>query len=422
MDFNKLIARVKAILVTPKTEWPVIATESATTASLYTGYILVLAAIPAICQFLKLGVFGYSLPFLGTMHIGMGWALSVAIQAYVATLVGVFIVALIVNALAPSFGGQKDSVQALKVVAYSYTAGWVAGLGVLLPGLGILFLLAGIGYGVYLLYLGLPPVMKCPQEKATGYAVVAIITAIVVSVVLSMVLGSVLGTRSGLGLGAGGFGLRHDDSAVTFDGDSAGGKLGQWARSMDAAGKQMAAAQKSGDPQAAANAMGKIMATAAGGGAQVEALAPERIKSFLPDSLGGLKRVETTAERNGALGMQVAVARARYAEQGGGRAMELEITDMGSAKGLMALATWANVEQDRETQTGYEKTYRQGGNMVHEQWDSGSKHGEYGQVLGERFAVKLSGDNTDIATLKSALGGVDLAGLEALKNEGVKPN
>jgi hypothetical protein len=418
MDFNKLIARVKGILLTPKTEWPVIAAEPATPASLYTGYILLLAAIPAVCQFLKLGVFGYSLPFLGTMHIGMGWALSAAIKAYLAALIGVYVVALIVNALAPTFGGHKDQVQALKVVTYAYTAGWVAGIGMLLPGLGTLFVVAGIVYGVYLLYLGLPPLMKCPPEKATGYAAVSIIVAIVVSVVLGLLLGGVLGSGGRMGLG--GFGFHHGDSGVTIDGDD--GKLAQWAQGMEVAGKKLEAAQKSGDVSGAANAVGGVVASAVSGGAKVEALAPDRIKTFLPETLGGLKRVELSAERNGALGMQVAEARARYADDSGSRTLRLEITDMGSARGLMALANAANVEVDRQTQTGYEKTYRQNGNMISEQWDSASKHGEYGALIAERFNVKITGDGADIDALKAAFGGVDLAGLAALKDEGVKTN
>jgi len=421
MDFNKLLARVKAILLTPKTEWPVIAGEPATTGGIYTGYILLLAAVPVICSFLKSSVIGYSVPFLGTMRIGMGGALTAAITGYALSLAGIYVVALIVNALAPTFGGQKDALQALKVVAYAYTSSWVASIGTLLPGLGLLIVLAGLAYGIYLLYLGLPATMKCPPEKATGYTVVTIIAAIVLYIVIGAVVGEVGGFRAAAEL-AGAGALSSGGDGVTFDGNSAGSKVSQWAQSMDAASKQMEAAQKSGDSQAAANAMGKLVASAVGGGAQVEALAPDRIKTFLPEALGGLKRVETSAERNGALGMQVAVARARYADDASGHSLNLEITDMGGAKGLMALASWANVEEDKQTQTGYEKTYRQGGNMVHEQWDSAARHGEFGEVIGERFAVKLTGDNTDVPTLKSALAGVDLSGLEALKNEGVKPN
>lgn len=419
MDFNKLIARVKSILLAPKTEWPVIAAEPATTAGLYTGYILLLAAVPAVCQFLRLAVFGYSLPFLGTMHIGVGFALNAAIRIYVGSIIGTFVVALIVNALAPTFGGQKDSIQALKVVAYSYTASWIAGIAVLLPALGTLIMLVGLFYGIYLLYLGLPPTMKCPAEKATGYTVVTLICAILISVLVFYVMGSVLGLRSGLGMSGLGFDrARH----VTIDSDSAGGKVAQWAQGVAAAGKQLEAAQKSGDAQAEASAAGKMVASAVTGGAQVAALAPDRLKSFLPETLGGLKRAEIEAERDGAMGMQVALASAHYADDTGGRTLKLEITDMGSAKGILALANGAKVEMDRQTQTGYEKTYHQGDSMIHEQWDNSSGQGEYSAVVANRFTVKIQGNGANMDVLKSALGGVDLAGLAALKDEGVKSN
>ncbi len=136
MNSSRLITRVKSILLTPKTEWPVIASEPDSSMGIYTGYILLLAALPALCQFLKLAVFGYSVPFLGTMHVGTGFALEMALRIYLGSIIGCFVVALIVNALAPTFGGQKDSVQALKVVAYSYTSSWIAGIAVLLPVLG----------------------------------------------------------------------------------------------------------------------------------------------------------------------------------------------------------------------------------------------------------------------------------------------
>ena len=223
MDFSRLITRVKSILLTPKTEWPVIAAEPATMIGIYTGYILLLAAVPAVCQFLKLAVFGYSMPFLGTMHVGTTFALEAAIRIYLGSIIGTFVVALIVNALAPSFGGQKDSVQALKVVAYSYTASWIAGIAVLLPALGVLIMFVGLIYGIYLLYLGLPPTMKCPPEKAAGYTVVTLICAIILGVLVFYVLGSVLGLRSQMGM----TGMGYDrTSHATFDPKQPGRQAG----------------------------------------------------------------------------------------------------------------------------------------------------------------------------------------------------
>lgn len=95
---------------------------------------------------------------------------------------------------------------------------------------------------------------------------------------------------------------------------------------------------------------------------------------------------------------------------------------MGSAKGFAAVASWASIEQEKQTETGYEKTYKTAGRMVHEQWDNGAKSGEYSVILAERFAVKVSGHAASMDTLKSAMAKIDFAGLEALKAEGVKPN
>jgi hypothetical protein len=416
MNFSRLLARVKSILLSPKTEWPVIAAEPATMAGIYTGYILLLAAVPSLCQFLKLALFGYTMPFLGTMHVGAGFALTAALRIYIGSLIGAFIVAMIVNALAPTFGGQKNSVQALKVVAYSYTASWVAGIAVLLPALGILIMLIGFIYGIYLLYLGLPPTMKCPPEKAAGYTVVTLLSTLILGALLFYLLGTVMGMRSQMGMSAVGV---DRSSHATFDPST---PAGQWAQSMAQAGKKLEAAQKSGDPQAQANAVGQMMASAVSGGQQVEALAPERLKGFLPDTLGGLQRTAASSERNGALGMQVATATARYGNDSGGPTLKLEITDMGGARGVLAVASRANVEEDRQTDTGYVKTYHQGGSMIHEQWDNSSKEGEYSAVLADRYMVKVEGSGASIDTLKSALNGVDMAGLAALKNEGVKPN
>ena len=180
---RSLITRVKNILMQPKSEWQVIDSEPATVGSIYVGYVLPLAAIPAICMAIGWSLVG--VPFIGT-SFGAGWAIRVAVTMYVASLVRVFVFALIIDALAPSFGGQKNQIQALKVSAYASTAAWVVGVFYLMPALSILGIL-GL-YSLYLLYLGLPTLMKTPSDRALGYTVVAIIAAIVVSVVFRAIL------------------------------------------------------------------------------------------------------------------------------------------------------------------------------------------------------------------------------------------
>ncbi len=180
-----LMERAKKIVLQPKTEWPVIDAEQTTAGALYTGYIIPLAAIGPICSIIGWSVFGMSLPFVGSFRIPIGYAVRTAVITYVASLISVFVLGLIIDGLAPTFGGQKNQMQALKVAAYSSTAAWLAGIFSLIPALAILGLL-GL-YSLYLLYLGLPVLMKAPEDKAMGYTVVVIICAIVLWIIIAYI-------------------------------------------------------------------------------------------------------------------------------------------------------------------------------------------------------------------------------------------
>ena len=180
-----LMDRVKNILFQPKQEWSVIDPEPATIGGLYMGYIVPLAAIGPVASLIGWSALGMRIPFVGAIRIPIAAGLRMALIQYVGALVSTFVLALIIDALAPTFGGQKNQIQALKVAAYSATAAWVAGIFAIIPALAILGIL-GL-YSLYLLYLGLPALMKAPQEKAMGYTVVVIVCAIVLAIIVSVV-------------------------------------------------------------------------------------------------------------------------------------------------------------------------------------------------------------------------------------------
>jgi hypothetical protein len=409
-----MIARAKAMIATPRTEWPNAAAETATVAGLYTGYILILAAIPHIATFLKASVFGGFGFYQMSIPSGLEWAAT----QYVLSLVGIYIAALVVDALAPSFGGEKNQVQALKVVAYSYTAYWVASIAIIVPWLGVLVALLGGLYSIYLLNMGLPFMMKNPPEKSIGYTAVTIIVVIVLSLIIGFVVRSVTGFGS---MGSMGSFTSMRDHRVFAPG-STNAALQSYADNLQKASKQMEAAQKSGDTNAQGAAVGAMLGAALGGNSKVEALSTERLKPFVPDTLDGLKRTQMSVQRNAAMGMQVSTATASYSD-GAQHNLSLEITDTASLKGLVGFATgYAGTEQDTETDTGYDKIYKSGGQLVHEKWDNRSSYGEYGVVVADRFSVKVSGNASNIGELKSAVGSIDLSGLAALKNEGVQSN
>ena len=411
---SNLVTRVQNILLTPKTEWPVIAAEAETTSGLYTRYILILSALGPLAMFLKGTLIGTS-TFIGTFRMDMGVGLTWLVLIYAIGLVGIYVWSLVINALAPTFGAQKDSVQALKTAAYAATAAWVGGIAQLIPWIGGLIALAAAVYSVYLLYLGLPHTMKAPADRAAGYTAVTIIVAIILSWILWSIVGGIVGR--GMWGGYGGPSVTVGDTG--FEKSSAA--LEEWAKNMEKAGKEVekSAERNAGAPSAAA--VGALIGATVGGKQGVAALPADQIKAFLPETLAGLPRTSLSAQRNAAMGFEVAEASADYSD-GAGRKLRLEINDTGGAQGLLGLAAWANVEEEREWQGGFEKTYRDSGRMIHERWDSASSRGEYSVIVANRFAVEVSGQAASMDELKAALAtGVNVAGLEAAAAAQAKP-
>ena len=409
-----LVDRAKNICLTPKTEWPVIAGETSSTGSLMTGYVAPLAVIGPIAGFIGGSIIGHTLPFVGTYRTPIVTGIGIAIFMFVMAFVGVFILSLIINALAPSFGGEKNSQQALKVAVYAYTPAWIAGILSIIPFLGMLAILAAF-YGLYLLYLGLPRLMKCPEDKSIGYTVVVVICAIVLSVIISVVGGMFAGAGM---MASSALGGRSSAPSIQFDKDSPVGKLEQFGKSMEEAGKKMEAAQKSGNQEEAMKAAMSGLGAAMGGGKSIEAVDIEKLKLFVPETLAGLAKKSSRSEKNGVLGLMVSKAEAEYGD-GAGKSIQLEITDTGGASGIMGLASWASVQGEKEDQYGTEKTQKINGRLVHEK-STKSGGGEYSVVIAERFMVEAKSSNVDLNTLKTAVSSLDLGKLEAMKDEGVK--
>ena len=409
-----LVDRAKNICLTPKTEWPVIAGETTSIASLMTGYVAPLAIIGPIAAFIGGSIVGHTLPLVGTYRTPIIAGAGLAIFTFVMAFVSVFVLSLIINALAPTFGGEKNSGQALKVAAYAYTPAWLAGILGIIPFLGLLAVLAAL-YSLYLLYLGLPRLLKCPEEKSIAYTVVVVICAIVLSIIITAVGGMFAGAGM---LATGALGGRSSAPAMQVDKDSPLGKLEQFGKQMEETGKKMDAAQKSGNQEEAAKAAISGLSAALGGGKSVEAVDIEKLKPLVPETFAGLSRKSSSSERSGILGLMVSKAEAEYGD-GAGKSVRLAITDTGSVSGIMGLASWASVQGEKEDQYGTEKTHKVDGRLVHEQ-SSKSGGGAYSVVIADRFLVEAKSSSVDVNTLKSAVGSLDVGKLEAMKDEGAK--
>ncbi len=190
-----LIERAKNIIISPAKEWDVIAAEQPDTGKIITGYVLPLAGAAAVAAFIGYG-------FIGRYFVGVNWGIYYAVSVLVGALAGVFIGAFVIDALAPSFGSEKNMGRSIQLVAYSYTAGWVGGLLAIIPVIAFLGALAGL-YGLYLLYLGIPKLKKTPADKHVGYFVVSLVVMIVVYFVIGLIMSRILLPIMGLSYGPG---------------------------------------------------------------------------------------------------------------------------------------------------------------------------------------------------------------------------
>ncbi|HEX4233488.1 MAG TPA: Yip1 family protein [Caldimonas sp.] len=413
-----LIERVQAILLRPRQTWPEIAAETTDAAAIYRRYLVILAAIPAVAGFIGWTVFGAGMMGI-SIRLPLATALVQMIVGYLLTLALVYVLALIVDALAPTFGGSKNFVAALKVVAYGSTAGFVGGIFSLLPALAALQLLAAL-YSIYLFYTGLPVLMRCPPGKAGAYTAVVFVCAIVAGIVLggvsSMFVGpgpmgwgsrTVVGTPATPGGDGGSVQIRTPDGATVTINPSA---MAEMAKRIEEASKRMEPAQSPGAGASAGMAVGD----AAGAVGNVEPIAAAELKAMLPESIGEWKRTAIEAQSGEAMGFTGSAAKASYSA--GDRRAELAITDTAGLAGLATMAAaWANMRVDQDADGKVEKVYRDGTRTFHEEYHKDASHGELAVILANGVIVSAEGRKVDIASLKSLLQGVDLAKLEATK-------
>lgn len=380
-----LVERVKRILLEPKAEWKRIDTESSTVGDIFRSWVLILAAVPAVSSLIGSLVFGYN--FLGTTYRpGVMEAVATAISQYVLAVAGVFVLALIIDALAPKFGGASNRVQAMKVAAYSATAAWVAGIFGLVPALAFLAIL-GL-YSLYLLYLGLPRLMKAPVEKAMSYTVVTIVAAIVIALLIGAVMAPIRAMFGGAPANVAS-GELSGKITVPGAGELDLGKLGEATEQLEAAAAQM----QSGEGPSAPTP-------------------PAALQALLPTNLGPYSRSETSSSAANAGGFGGSQAAARY--EGVDGSFELQVVDVGAAGALAALGGALNVQSNRQTETGYEKTESIDGRMVTEKWDNESRRGSYGVLVGNRLMVQAEGTAPNIDTLKEAVHAIGIERVETL--------
>ena len=186
-----IVQRVKDIILKPMDTWAEIKAEPVTIKELYTSYAVFLAAIPPIASFIGFSLLGFSM-LAFSYRVPLGWGISHAVVSYILSLVGLYVVGLIIDTLAPTFGSQKNQVNAMKVAVFSWTPSWIAGILMIIPALSPITMLLSL-YSLYLFYLGLPVLMETPKDKAMGYFIVTILVSIVIFILIGVISSALFG-------------------------------------------------------------------------------------------------------------------------------------------------------------------------------------------------------------------------------------
>ena len=207
-------------------------------------------------------------------------------------------------------------------------------------------------------------------------------------------------------------------------------KLEEMGKEMEAAGKRTEAAAAKGDAGAAMGEAMKVIGALAGGAssaagaagaASYEPIDFRKLREAMPADLPGFEKEGGEGSKNSAFGINVSEAKQSFKSADGSKRVRFEITDPGSLAGPFALAhMWLNIEVDKETSSGYEKTSTVGGRRVHEKWSASGKHAEVQTVVGKRFLVEVDARGLDMNEVKSLISKLDITKLEAMKDLGKK--
>lgn len=381
-DRAALLQRVLDILMRPRETWLQINAEDGNPGRIYLGYLVFLAAIPAVAGFI-----GYSLVGVGAFGISVRvpvvQGLVSMVVGYVLSLAMVYVLALIANMLAPRFQAQQDMRSAFKLVAYASTAGMLGGVFSILPSLAMLGLLAAL-YSVYLLYTGIPVLMKAPQEKAVGYTAALVVCGILAGIVVGLATSLVTPGARGLGAGMAGMG---DTGSVAMKVPGTDIKIDTGR--LEEASRKMEEAQAKGDTQAAAKAATEMMGAALGGKGG-EPFAPKLLRDTLPERVGDLPRTAIEARSESAMGMQFTHVSAQYTHED--KELEIQIQDLGAVPALrMAMAGWATTTAESENADEVERIYRQGDTTIKESYRKDGSSSDVALMLPNGVMVQAYG-------------------------------
>lgn len=190
-EFDKIITRVKKILSNPKGIWGEIKAEQTSIKEIYLSYLVFIVAIPAVCHFIGMTIFGLEIPYLGLVKTGSFFGFVNAVFSYILSLVTLLLGAIIIEFLAPKFSGSITRVDALKLLAYSFTASYVAGFLSIVPMMGMIGAFLALFYSLYSYFQGIPVMTGITEKKRPVFSLVSLFSIFLATVLMSFIFNKI---------------------------------------------------------------------------------------------------------------------------------------------------------------------------------------------------------------------------------------
>ncbi|WP_198969162.1 Yip1 family protein [Xylophilus sp. ASV27] len=392
-----LIQRIQNLLLQPRVAWRRIDEVSVSAGPLW-RQLLLLAAIPAVCSCIGMAAVGAGSAGL-TVHLPWVAGLAQAAAIYLLLVLGVWLLALVMAIVAPTFGGNADRLRAFSLAVHASSAVLLAGVFLLVPPMAPLMLVGAL-YSVYLVFTGLPVLMRSAPQKTAPYTAVIVLAGAVAGLLVSSAI-------SYFTLGSAVVKLHTPGGKLALDAQALGAASQKMA---DAAERMEAASERQAGAQPPATSTPPLI----GGDPDAGAVPAPALKAALPEMLGAFRRTAIEMQGGHMAGRATSNARADYVRDE--QRLRIEMLDLGSMSKLMAEAG-AVVQGERENGQLSERTWQENGRTLHESFRKDGSQAQYTTTLRNGVVVELTGQKMSLDEVKAASSLLDLATLEGLQRQ-----